>query len=79
TLKPAKLMLNPVKQTRRNLLRTHLIIATRPRVLLVLTSVWDHHRVIALTSQEIHQVILALCASWKMPRVFLRLHRVRVI
>ncbi|EGD9257991.1 hypothetical protein DN621_26200, partial [Escherichia coli] len=31
----AKLMLNPVKQTRRNLQRTHLIIATRHNPLLV--------------------------------------------
>ncbi len=79
TLKPAKLMLNPVKQTRRNLRRTHLIIATRPRVLLVLTSVWDHHRVIALTSQEIHQVILALCASWLMQQVSRLLHPVKAV
>lgn len=79
TLKPAKLMLNPVKQTRRNLRRTHLIIATMLRVLLVLTSVWDHHRAIVLIFPVIHPVILALCAFLLPQQVFRLLHQAKVI
>ncbi|EFO3670010.1 hypothetical protein DNT95_27035 [Escherichia coli] len=78
TRKIARQQQRAVKQTRRNLRRTHLIIAIRLRVLLVLTSVWDHHRVIVLTSQEIHQVILALCASCLMQQVSLLLHQAKV-
>ncbi|OTE89389.1 hypothetical protein B1K96_30205, partial [Escherichia coli] len=57
----------------------HLIIATMLRVLLVLTSVWDHHRAIVLIFPVIHPVILALCAFLLPQQVFRLLHQAKVI